>query len=156
MSRVTLGLGTVVAAMLLASAGFGAEQRFSAALVGTEEVPAVATAATGDVSVTVSSDGETLHYRLQVEKLENIRVAHIHRGMQGANGPPVVFLFSGPKKPGMFSGVLAEGTITARELSGEFAGKTLDELLQLITTGNAYVNVHTDAHPGGEIRGQLR
>jgi hypothetical protein len=34
-------------------------------------------------------------------------------------------------------------------------GKTLDDLLEQMRAGNTYVNVHTKAHPGGEIRGQI-
>ena len=35
------------------------------------------------------------------------------------------------------------------------AGMTFDRLLTLLRTDSAYVNVHTTAHPGGEIRGTV-
>jgi hypothetical protein len=55
----------------------------------------------------------------------------------------------------MFSGELAKGTITDKNLVGPLAGKTIADLVKLIKDGGAYVNVHTPAHPGGEIRGQI-
>jgi hypothetical protein len=59
-------------------------------------------------------------------------------------------------KKGKFTGVLAQGTITAANLMGPLQGKTLEDLVSVIKAGDAYVNVHTTAHPGGEIRGQLK
>jgi hypothetical protein len=35
-------------------------------------------------------------------------------------------------------------------------GKALSDLVTMIKSGRAYVNVHTDKNPGGEIRGQLK
>jgi hypothetical protein len=40
------------------------------------------------------------------------------------------------------------------ELEGPLAGMSLADLVVQIDAVNTYVNVHTDAHPGGEIRGQ--
>lgn len=74
---------------------------------------------------------------------------------RGEAGPPLVALFSGERK-GKFSGTLSEGTITANELLGDVQGKPLDELLMLIKAEDVYVDVHTDANPDGEIRGQVK
>ena len=35
-------------------------------------------------------------------------------------------------------------------------GQTLTDLQTAMTNGDTYVNVHTDDHPDGEIRGQLK
>jgi hypothetical protein len=48
------------------------------------------------------------------------------------------------------------GTITANGLTGDLMGKSLNDLVQIIKAGDAYVNVHTDANPDGEIRGQIK
>jgi hypothetical protein len=58
--------------------------------------------------------------------------------------------------PGGFSGVLAEGDITAADLRGPLAGLTIQDLVAEMVAGNTYVNVHTVENPGGEIRGQIR
>jgi hypothetical protein len=104
-------------------------------------------------------DGE-LSYRVTVANLHNTRMAHIHLGEEGVNGPVVVWLYpDGPPFqliPGRFSGVLAEGVITDDDLVGPLEDMTLQDLLDAMVAGNTYVNVHTDQYPPGEIRGQIR
>src|SRR5690606_25066589 len=111
----------------------------------------------GYVSVTLSEDGSSLDYRLYANGLVDMTMAHIHVGAEGENGPPLVFLF-GPADPPMTSdGLLAEDTIVEADLipvEGVFDG-TMAQLIELIRSGNTYVNVHTAANPAGEIRGQL-
>ncbi len=68
---------------------------------------------------------------------------------------------------GRKNGILASGTITAADLTGPMAGKTIADLITELRSGNSYVNVHTDDgagganrgagdFPDGEIRGQIR
>lgn len=156
MTKIKLALFVILSAILTVSVGFAAEKSFHAKLTGKNEVPSVKTKAKGEIKFKLSSDGKELSYKLSVKNIENSTAAHIHRGMKGTNGPPVANLFTGPKKDGKFSGDLSEGTITAAELTGDLMGKPLDDLLQLIKAGEAYVNVHTDANPNGEIRGQIK
>ena len=56
---------------------------------------------------------------------------------------------------GTTSGILAEGVITSADLMGSLEGGDLQDLLDNMVAGNAYVNVHTVENPGGEIRGQI-
>jgi hypothetical protein len=91
-----------------------------------------------------------------VKDIENVTVAHIHSGKKGESGAPVAGLFMGPEKEGKFSGELAKGTITEKDLVGKLAGKTIGDLVKLIKDGEAYVNVHTVKNPNGEIRGQIK
>jgi len=156
MGKVKLLLFVILATFLTVSVGFAAEKSFHAKLTGNDEVPSVKTKAKGDVKFKMSSDGKTLSYTLQVKNILNATAAHIHHGMKGKSGPPVANLFTGPKKEGKFSGDLAMGTLTANDLSGDLMGKSLDDLVQIIKAGDAYVNVHTDAKPDGEIRGQVK
>jgi CHRD domain len=58
-------------------------------------------------------------------------------------------------KKGKFSGVLRWGTLTAADLVGPLQGKSISDLVDQIKAGNAYVNVHTEKYPAGEIRGQI-
>lgn len=139
-----------------ASAG---PKNFRAHLAGENEVPAVDTVSQGQAIFQLSDDGTSLHYQLIVANLDDTLQSHIHVGPAGANGPVVAFLY--PSAPpaqlieGRFSGVLAEGDITAADLRGPLAGKTLDDLVAEMVAGNTYVNAHTVTNPGGEIRGQI-
>ncbi len=156
MRKVQLLLFVILATVLTVSLGFAAEKGFKAKLSGHDVVPAVKTKAKGDTEFKLSQDGKELSYKLKVKDIENVTAAHIHKGKKGENGPPLAGLFAGPKKEGKFSGILAEGKITEKDLLGELQGKPLDELVKLIKSGDLYVNVHTDAHPDGEIRGQIK
>jgi hypothetical protein len=129
---------------------------FKAKLTGKEQVPMVKTAAKGEATFKVSKDGKEIMYKLIVKNIVDVTAAHIHEGSMGKNGGPVANLFIGPKKEGKFSGTLAEGTITEKDLIGSLSGKSISDLIDMIKTGNAYVNVHTDNHPDGEIRGQIK
>ncbi|SRR6266542_3077838 len=155
MRKMNALLFVLLALFLTATLGFAAEKSYHAKLTGKDEVPSVKTKAKGKAEFKMSKDGK-LTYKLSVKNIENASAAHIHRAMKGENGPPVVNLFTGPKKEGKFSGVLSEGTITDKDLMGDLQGKTVDDLMKLIDSGGAFVNVHTDLHPDGEIRGQVK
>lgn len=150
--------------------------KYRTKLSGDEEVPPVGvvidTRAKGKADFKLSKDGTELRYKLNVSKIDNVFMAHIHMAPMGVNGPIVVWLFPsttptpGPQGAGRFDGKIAEGTITAADLVGPLAGQPLSALLDAIEAGNAYVNVHTNDgvaptntgpgdFPGGEIRGQL-
>ena len=156
MRTIKLALFIALALFITVSLGMAAGSGFKAVLSGKEITPmAVDTKTTGDVEIVLGKDGKELGYTLNIKDIENVTAAHIHAGKKGVEGPPVAGLFGGPKKDGKFSGVLAKGTITDKNLIGPLAGKTLADLVKLIKDGDAYVNVHTAAHPGGEVRGQL-
>jgi hypothetical protein len=136
---------------------------FSATLSGANEVPANASTATGNATLSVS--GAAITYMINVTNLQNAVLGHIHVAAAGANGPVRLNLCgTGAPEPPCTSGtgtvVLATGT------NGVTLGITFDELLTAMRTGGAYVNVHTDDGQGaqntgpgdlaaGEIRGQV-
>jgi hypothetical protein len=157
MKALKLVLFVAVALVLTASLGMAASgHTFKAMLTGKDEVPAVMTKAKGEAVFKLSKDGKELTYTLKVKGIDKATAAHIHTGKMGANGGVVVGLFGGPMKEGMFSGALAKGTITDKNLVGDLAGKTVADLVAMIKSGDAYVNVHTEKNKAGEIRGQLK
>jgi hypothetical protein len=137
-----------------------APKTFTAHLSGGQEVPPVKTKATGQASFKFSKDGKSLHYKLSVANLSDITMAHIHLGPPGKNGPVAVWLYPSHPYPqlkiGKFSGVLAQGTVTAKNLAGPLRGKALAVLIKDMESGRTYVNVHTSAHPEGAIRGEIK
>jgi hypothetical protein len=157
----------VVAVIGTAAVSADSGRNFVAHLSGGDEVPPNASLGQGQAFFQLSPDGSELHYRLTVANIDNVVASHIHVGPAGINGPVVVPLF-GPAAPGGggFDGVLAEGTITAANLTGPLAGQPLSALLDAMAAGGTYVNVHTNDGiapvgtgpgdlPGGEIRGQI-
>ena len=118
-------------------------KKFTAQLSGKDEVPPVDTTATGTAQFQLSPDGKELTYDLTTKDLKGFMMAHIHQGKAGENGPPVAPLSMG------------KGKITASDLQGPLSGKQLKDLVDLMSNGGAYVNIHTQQHQDGEIRGQI-
>ena len=113
----------------------GSAVTFVAALSGAQEVPPVATTATGSATFTLSADRTQLTYSV-THTVTSGTASHIHLAAAGEIGD-IIYPFT-PFGSTM-SGTL---TITAADADN------LDQ-------GKLYVNVHSTAHPGGEIRGQI-
>ncbi|MET0788146.1 MAG: CHRD domain-containing protein [Cellulomonas sp.] len=139
-------------------------------LIGYQEVPSISTVGGGTFRARMVSD-DAFRFRLTYNRLESpIAQSHIHFAQKGVNGRIVVFLCSnlgnGPAGtaacPGTTSGEVT-GTITADDVTGAspptpdqgISAGEFDELVRAMRAGVAYVNVHTDTFPSGEIRGQL-
>lgn len=105
-------------------------------LSGAEEVPPVTTAGSGSGSFRLAEDG-TVTGSVTTKDVPGT-AAHIHLGAKGKNGPVIVPL---DKKGDTYS--VAEG----RKLTAAQVKAWKD--------GELYVNVHTAAHKGGEVRGQI-
>lgn len=155
-----VGLGGLALTGTGIGAARGSNRNFRAHLSGENEVPPVETDAQGQSKFQLDRAGDELGYRLIVANIENVSMAHIHSAPAGENGPVVAWLYPEDGPPpelieGRFDGVLAESTLTADDLVGPLAGGSLADLVGLFRDGEAYVNVHTTAHPGGEVRGQI-
>ena len=156
MRQVEMLLFIVAALIFGASTSFALMGKsFHAKLTPKEETKKPDSKASGKVEFKLSKDGTTLTYKLHVKNLMDGNAAHIHMAKKGEDGPPVVGLTSEAKK-GKFSGVFAQGTIMDKDLIGPLQGKTVADLVNTFKSGDAYVNVHTDANPDGEIRGQIK
>lgn len=127
---------------------------FTTSLKGVNEVPSNESKASGQAIVKISKDETYLEYKLIVANIEDVRMAHFHMAPAGTNGGIVTWLFGVANPPIDYNGVLAEGIITADDVTGGIEGD-FQALIDAIRAGNIYVNVHTSAYPGGEIRGQL-
>jgi hypothetical protein len=135
----------------------GTPVKIEVPLSGGASVPPVQTSATGMaiISLEAGPNGYNISFELDVTNIVDVTAAHIHLGAADANGGVIVPLFTGPKKSGSFTGVLAKGSITEADLTGAMKGKTFADLAAAVLSGQTYVNVHTVANPNGEIRGQI-
>ena len=135
---------------------FAQQQKFTASMTGSEEVPPKNTQATGTAEFNLSVDGKNLSYEVSAMNLNHATMAHIHSGKVGVNGPVVLVIYDSNTRSGpMGPGILSQGNATSANLEGPLAGKQMSDLVNLIKSGEAYVNVHTVQNSKGEIRGQI-
>ena len=124
-------------------------------LKDTEEVPPTNTTSIGIAKFIVDYNLTQIKYLINVTNIENVTAAHIHYGNSGENGPVVVTLLKSDQPSGMITGLLSSGNITSTDLQGQLKDKQISDLVQIMKNGSAYVNIHTEQNPNGEIRGQL-
>ncbi|MEW5799220.1 MAG: CHRD domain-containing protein [Bacteroidota bacterium] len=114
---------------------------FWTSMSGTQADPPNASTGQGFFLLRYNSANKTIEYGCQISGLTNVTGAHIHAGAFGQSGNVMVPI---PFEP---SGFASKG--------GEQAVMVADSVLRRLTKLEAYVNVHTQAFAGGEIRGQL-
>jgi hypothetical protein len=107
-------------------------------LSGANEVPPVSTTATGTGTITVGAD-MSVSGSVTTTGLAGT-AAHIHMGAAGANGPVIVPM----EKTGDNVWTVKAGA------------KFTEAQYQAYKAGGLYVNVHSAANKGGEIRDQLK
>jgi hypothetical protein len=139
MSLTSRRVAVIAAAVLLASGvGLASAATVHVKLTGSHEVPAVKTMARGSGVIEVAADG-TVSGKVTTRGIKGT-MAHIHEGAPGKEGPPIIALAPGPNG----TWVVPAGSKLSADQYKEFLA------------GGLYVNVHSAAHPGGEIRGQLK
>ena len=141
-------------AMLSTTLIYAQNEVFKAKLKGQNEVPPVTTSATGDGKFRVK--GDIITSNINITGITNVTGAHIHAGLKGQNGEPVVDLLKTGKQTKTNGGVIIKGKINASDLQGPMVGKTLQNLTVSMSNEEVYVNVHTSDHPNGEIRAQIK
>lgn len=133
--RLAMLRTALFAACALSAAGAVAE---SLQLTGAQEVPPNDSQAVGTGDITIDADGN-VSGSVSTPTIQG-KAAHIHVGAPGKAGPPIITLNGGD--PGTWS-VPQGAKLNAEQIAAWKAG-------------DLYVNVHTAAHPGGELRAQLK
>ncbi len=144
----------LIAGLLMAAipgSVLAADEVFTAGLSGDAQVPPIAVSGTGSATVTISDDESTVTWEVTYSGLTADPAAgHIHVGPADGTGP-VMIPFASVTPTGSSGTFAAADYVTGAGLPADWAG-----VLTAIRDGNAYVNIHTAANPGGEIRGQLQ
>ena len=130
----TLALG---AAVIFAGPAFADKMKVT--LSGAAEVPAVTSAATGTAEVDYDPASKKLSWKVTYS---------------GLSGPATAAHFHGPAAAGANAGVKVP-IPNAATSPAEGSATLTDEQAADLVAGKYYINVHTAAHPGGEIRGQV-
>jgi hypothetical protein len=107
-----------------------------------ERLTPVTTTATATAIITVL--GNSISWKVDITTaIDSVIAGHIHRGVADSAGGVIQSL--SPTATGIgFTGTVANGAVVPP-----------DSVITLMRAGKAYVNIHTRAHTGGEIRGQL-
>jgi len=107
-------------------------------LTGDQEVPPVQTSAMGHGTLTVEDD-KSIKGKVMTSDIKGTG-AHIHEAAVGKNGSDIITL----------------NKTSDNEWSIPDGAKLTDAQYDAFKAGGLYINVHSDAHKNGEIRGQLK
>jgi hypothetical protein len=132
------GLGGVAMTALLLSPVRAEVLNMKADLKGSSEVPPNQSAGTGSVTATFDTAAKKLSWK---------------GTYSGMSGPATAAHFHGPAEPGKNAGVAVP--ITPNTSPFEGSATLTDAQAAQVMGGQWYVNIHTAANPGGELRGQL-
>ena len=169
----------LIAAVLLAGVvvpvAADEEETIRVHLVGYQETPlTINTAGSADFKAKISPDGTAIDYELTYRDLSSaVTQSHIHFGRPAITGMIVLFLCTNlgnapasppnpptqacpETNPATITGTLTKDNVIARPAQGIDPGAAgFAEIIKAIRAGAAYVNVHTNNFPGGEIRSRL-
>ncbi|MBA3978543.1 MAG: CHRD domain-containing protein [Nitrosopumilus sp.] len=95
---------------------------------------------------------DKVDYKINITDIEGITQGHIYRGSPVQNGSIVATLLNFNPAQNMAS---ENGTLTSGSLEGPMKGMNISDLVDIMRNGNAYVNIHTERIPNGELRGQI-
>jgi len=148
-SVLGLAVGSAAGAVLASSAppARAAGMAYKATLDGKSEVPPTTSSGTGLATVTYDAATKTVTWEGQ---------------FSGLSGPPTAAHIHGPAEAGKNAGVIVPLSQQGTPFTSPFKGtaKLADDkaaaLAAALSSGQAYVNIHTAANPGGELRGQLK
>lgn len=127
------------AALLVAVSGANAETvKYKATLSGASEVPANDSKGTGTADLTYDTASKKLTYTITYS---------------GLTGDALAAHFHGPAEPGKNAGLEAPIKVGPSPIKDEVTLN--DKQAADLAAGMWYVNIHTKANPGGELRGQV-
>lgn len=130
---------SLLATLSLASPALADMVKMTATMDGVHEVPANDSAGKGTADVTFDTDSKKLDWTIEYS---------------GLSGPAMAGHFHGPAEPGKNAGVQVP---LKGDLASPIKGSATltDDQAKDLMAGKYYVNLHTAAHKGGEIRGQV-
>jgi hypothetical protein len=147
----------IVLVTLSSGSAWAQSREMVAKLTGGEEAPtAVNSGAFGTATVTVDAGSGEITYTIRVWNLPTgVVAAHFHVGAEKTAGPVIIDI----PVPSLSSN---DFTITGTTNVANFVARpdhgirSANDALQAVLGENTYINVHSQANPGGEIRGQVK
>jgi hypothetical protein len=156
MRKLTLMALGMTAAVCTAPASAAPPVGYVSAATPTQEVTNP-TIVSGDPScvTTFKRVEDRVSFRMRCFEITGITMAHIHGpATADANGGIMVTLLPTQAPSGLINGFVVQGTFSPG--SGNInTGVTFADVIAAMNNDLAYVNVHTEANGGGEVRGQI-
>lgn len=126
---------------------------YAAELRGPKEVPPNSSTAFGSALVTLDPANSAINWEVNSSGIASATLSHIHRGSSSVSGPVIInFATTAAQIP---NGRTFGNNAIANQQSANFTAADLTALSSASTANGFYVNLHSSAFPGGEIRGQL-
>lgn len=156
MKRATHVGVAMMAALLIGAAAASAQVVVATAtLGGGDETPILLSGAAGTAEVAIDTAAKEFAVTLRIFNIPTTTTAgHIHVGAKGIAGPVVIDFPAIAGRLGDFVTSFRVGEASFRA-NAAIGINSIDDVIQAVANGNAYVNIHTTTFPGGEIRGQL-
>ena len=131
----------------------GGPVSYASELRPANEVPANASTSFGSSLVTLDLINNTIAWEADGSGIATATLSHIHRGSSSVSGPVIInFALSPAAIPG---GRTNGSAAIAAQQNANFLPSDLVALGSASTAIGYYVNIHSSAFPGGEMRGQL-
>lgn len=135
--KMVSSLTALLTTLLLSTAAWAEEMRIQVSLSGNNSVPVVETAGSGEGTIVVD-ENRKISGSVTTKNIP-ATMAHIHEAPPDANGPVAIPLQQ-----------TDENTWSVPENT-----QLTEAQYESLKNGNLYINVHTQANPAGEVRGQL-
>jgi hypothetical protein len=166
-----LVIATALGALFAAGIA-SADDKIRATLRGFQEVPSVSTDGSGTFEAVINKNGDAIDFEITYTGIQGtVTQSHMHVGQRSVNGGIVLWICGTATNPepanggntnvctspdGHFTGTWRPENVQTLTNGQQIKTGELDEVIEAIRAGVAYVNVHSNLSPGGEIRGQVR
>jgi CHRD domain len=151
---IVLAVALTSLVVTTATSSYAQNEKYRAKLDGNNEVPPVNSTAEGVINFKTKND--MLTWKMNVTGTNDATGVNIHKGKAGENGEIIVDLMKVSKHSDNPKGMTMRGNVTDSSLTGSMAGQTIADLKTAMANGDMYVNLKTQDHPDGVLRGQIK
>jgi hypothetical protein len=151
---IVLAVAMTSLVVTTATSSYAQNEKYRAKLDGNNEVPPVNSTAEGVINFKTKND--MLTWKMNVTGTNDATGVNIHKGKAGENGEIIVDLMKVSKHSDTPKGMTMRGNVTDSSLTGSMAGQTIADLKTAMANGDTYINLKTQDHPDGLLRGQIK
>jgi hypothetical protein len=151
---IVLAVALTSLVVTTATSSYAQNEKYRAKHDGNNEVPPVNSTAEGVINFKTKND--MLTWKMNVTGTNDATGVNIHKGKAGENGEIIVDLMKVSKHSDNPKGMTMRGNVTDSSLTGSMAGQTIADLKTAMANGDTYINLKTQDHPDGLLRGQIK